>query len=87
MPEYEITRGPIPPEIQRLIDNPDALTHGRSKKYFFADMKIGDSFEITPDKIKAVRSSISQFCKTHRSNNMFKVLLGSNGVYRCWRLK
>ena len=71
-------------KVDSAVDMP--VTRNRTAvKYPFATMQVGDSFEITDNKVaKTVSTSASSYGKRHGVK--FSVRKVSDGLWRCWRV-
>ena len=62
-------------------------TRGRNPKYPFHAMKVGDSFEITDNKLYTT-TAMSAYQHGRRYNKKFSIKKDSEkGSVRCWRTK
>lgn len=61
--------------------------NGRSFKYPFGKMEVGESFSLGNDSIAAARcrSAASIYGRNH--NKKYSVLKTNDETYRCWRTK
>lgn len=57
----------------------------RPRKYPFAEMDVGDSFQITPEEREKVRTAC--YNEGIRKKKLFKVGKDMDGNIRCWRLQ
>lgn len=53
-------------------------------QYPFADMEVGDSFVVPEDKLESVRRAGYGYTSRHRG--IYRVRLGQDGLWACWRL-
>jgi hypothetical protein len=76
------------------IPLPDSAVGARSK-YPFADMKVGESFEIIGDKmLQNIRNAAGKFATNHKEYRFATRTTGERvvdgqtvKVYRCWRIE
>lgn len=68
-------------KIEKGIPAPAAKT---SRRWPFADMKVGDSVVIPAEKVMAARNTACMFGKNRGWK--FTVRLQEDGTARCWRL-
>lgn len=71
-------------EIQKGIELPPD-TRGRKTKYPFAQMQVGDSFEVTGPR-NTVLTAATSWAKRRKNKHQFTIR-HSNGKTRIWRTK
>lgn len=71
-------------EVQKGIPMP-GLPPGRTPKYPFREMLIGDSFLVTEKEQHKVRNAALQYAR--RMGLAFSVRKNVDGAYRCWRIQ
>lgn len=72
-------------KIQKNIPIPNT-TAGRPSKYPFADMEIGDSFELRDVPKNTVLNAASSWAKRNKNKRKFCIRY-ENKVTRIWRIK
>ena len=61
-------------------------TSGRSSKYPWADMKIGDSFAFDKGSLQSLRNSAWSYTKRHNGVRFVFRQMGTD-MWRCWKVE
>lgn len=71
-------------EVESGIEMPPPPKRGRTAKYPFREMAVGDSFEIRVDKIADTQNASRVFAHRNRWKLSCRQML--DGTWRCFRL-
>ena len=75
--------------IQSGIPMPEGGKHlGRTRKYPWMEMEVGDSFACPEGQHDSVRTAALSWTARHpEDRRVFSVRKLDNGTYRCWRIE